>query len=241
MCRQMTVEVVAAGAAKRAKIEHRATRPRSTTSTYASHAKKYVVFRVGRMCAEEEDVDMFMERLTLKERTKEWIQYIYHLSAMGIIGKALASHLSGTKAFFKENCQVDLGFCCDGLEFIKSAKTRANGADREVLRTMALKKDANVKLPVFQELTTMVYEMAFQDVNDWGWHPTHQKGAATAQLLQTITGVRISNSVRCSLTDHHLNSEDVVIKFERPSQEGGGSWVLTCGDEWDPTCERTQY
>ena len=240
MCQQKKEGDRAAEATKRAEIEQRAVRPRSTTSTYASHAKKYVVFRVGRMCTEGEDADMFMERLTPEERTKEWVQYIYHLSASGVIGRPLASHLSGTKAFFRENSEVDLSFCSDDLEQIKAAKIRANGANREFLRSVALKKDASVKLPVFQELTSLVYKMAFQDIDDWGWHPTHQKGAATAQLLQTITGVRISNSVRRSLTDHHLNTEDVIIRFERAIRDGAGgprTWVLTCGDEWDPTFE----
>ena len=192
------------------------------------------------MCTDGDDEDMFMERLTPEERTEEWVQYIYHLSASDIVGRPLASHLSGTKAFFRENSGVDLSFCNDDLGQIKAAKTRANGANREFLRSVALKKDATVKLPVFQELTSLVYEMAFQDIDDWGWHPTHQKGAATAQLLQTITGVRISNSVRRSLTDHHLNAEDVIIKFERTAQDGVGrprTWVLTCGDEWDSTFE----
>jgi hypothetical protein len=186
----------------------------------------------------EDDVDMFMESLSVKERTEEWVQYIYALAARGVSGRTLASHLSGTKAFFQENSNVDLGFCLDTLKEVKDAKTRANKVDRNVLRTTALKKDSNVKLPVFEELSRVVYDMAFEDMTDWGWHTTHLKGAATAQLLQTILGVRVSNSVQCRLTDHHLNSEDVILKFERPNEMGGGplvTWVLTGGEEWNPT------
>ena len=54
MCQRKKEEDRSAGVAKRAEIEQRAVRPRSTTSTYASHAKKYVVFRVGRMCTDGE-------------------------------------------------------------------------------------------------------------------------------------------------------------------------------------------
>jgi len=227
-------------AAMRAEVEQRSLRPRSTTSTYASHAKKYIVFRVGRMSAIDGGEDMFLELLSPGDRTKEWIQYIYHLSASGVRGKSLASHLSGTKAFFRENSEVNLNFCEDGRDDIKNAKVKANAVDRGVLRAASLKRDANIKLPVFQELSDMVYEMAFEDIDDWGWHPTHSKGAATAQLLQTILGVRVSNSVKCSHTDHHLDTEDVIIRFVRPIGRGGlgsGTWVLTCGDEWDPTFE----
>ena len=77
------------------------------------------------------------------------MQYIYHSSASDIVGRPLASHLSGTKAFFRGNSRVDLSFCNDDLEPIKEAKTRANGANREFLRSVALKIDATVELPVF--------------------------------------------------------------------------------------------
>ena len=180
-------------------------------------------------------MDLFKERFTPEERMEEWgHQHIYHLSGSGIIGRPLTSHLSGTKTFLRENSKVDLIVCCDGLEVIKAAKTRANDANREVLRAVSLKNDANVKLPGFQELTSMVYEMAFQNVDDWGWHPHHQKGIAIAQLLQTLTGMHVSNSVRDSRTDHHLKLGDVIIKFERPCQDGEAqtsNLELTCGDE----------
>ena len=236
MCQRISETKRAEEETRRAEIAIRSVRPPSTTSTYASHARKYVVFRTGRMSGDEGNVDMFLEGLSVGEQTKEWVQYIYALATMGVTGRALASHLSGTKAFFRENSGVDMGFCCDSLKSVKDAKFRANSVDRDVLRRAALTRDARVKLPVFQELTDMVFDMAFGDLEDWGWHSTHLKGAATAQLLQTILGVRVSNSVQCSLTDHHLNSEDVIIKFERSSELGNGqvtTWVLTCGETWD--------
>ena len=238
MCQRISEAERVEDETRRAEIAIRSVRPPSTTSTYASHARKYVVFRTGRMSGEEGNVDMFLEGLSVGERTQEWVQYIYALATMGVTGRALASHLSGTKAFFRENSGVDMEFCCDALKSVKDAKFRANSVDRDVLRGAALTRDARVKLPVFQELTDVVYDMAFEDLEDWGWHSTHLKGAATAQLLQTILGVRVSNSVQCSLTDHHLNSEDVIIKFERPSELGHGqvkTWVLTCGETWDTT------
>jgi hypothetical protein len=236
MCQRVSHGMRAEEETLRAKIAARSVRPQSTTSTYASHAKKYVVFRTGQMSREEGNVDMFLEGLPVDERTKEWVQYIYFLASAGIFGRALASHLSGTKAFFRENSEVDMGFCCDNLKDVKEAKTRANSVDREVLRKSSLNRDARVKLPVFQELTDTVYDMAFGDLEDWSWHSTHLKGAATAQLLQTILGVRVSNSVQCGLTDHHLNTEDVIIKFERSPGLGCGqvvTWVLTGGDAWN--------
>ena len=69
----------------------------------------------------------------------------------------------------------------------------------------------------------------------WSWECTHVKGASAAQLLQTILGVRISNGVKCRLTDHHWNAEDVVIKFERPDELEANppvTWVLTGGEAW---------
>ena len=236
MCQRVSQGMRAEEEARRAEIASRSIRPQSTTSTYASHARKYVVFRTGQMSREEGNVDMFLEGLSVRERTMEWVQYIYFLACTGVIGRALASHLSGTKAFFRDNSEVDLGFCCDTLKDVKDAKTRANSVDREVLRKSSLSRDARIKLPVFQELSDVVYDMAFEDLEDWGWHSTHLKGAATAQLLQTILGVRVSNSVQCGLTDHHLKTEDVVIKFERPTGLGGGqviTWVLTGGDAWN--------
>jgi hypothetical protein len=46
--------------------------------------------------------------------------------------------------------------------------------------------------------------------------------------------MHVSNSVRDSRTDHHLNLGDVIIKFERPCQDGEAqtsNLELTCGDE----------
>lgn len=109
------------------------------------------------------------------------MQYIHALATMGVIGGTLASHLSGTKAFFRETVVSTWDFCCDTLKAIKDAKIRAGSVDWDVLRGTALTRDARVKLPVFQELTGLVYDMTFEDLKDWGWHPTRLKSAATVR------------------------------------------------------------
>jgi hypothetical protein len=54
--------------ARRAEAEQLSLRPRSTASTYASHAKKYVVFRVGRTVSPKKDAsrgDSWSDRVCL--------------------------------------------------------------------------------------------------------------------------------------------------------------------------------
>ena len=53
---------------RRAEIAKRSVPPQSTTSTYASHARKYVVFRT--VSGDEGNVDMFLEGLSVVEQTK---------------------------------------------------------------------------------------------------------------------------------------------------------------------------
>ena len=224
-------------AARLLAISQKSSRPLNTTSTtYSSLSKKFVEYRVDTLVEQEEEFDLCMKYMSYENRLRTWVNYIYALSDRGIYGKSLASHLSATKAFMRSNASIDMSFCDDSLQVIKDAKFRANSIDRQVLREASLKRDANVKLPVFEELTDVVYEMAFEDMDDWSWQGTHRKGAATAQILQTLLGVRISNSVKCRLTDHHFNAEDVVIKFEEPSMIVDHpliSWVLTCGNKWE--------
>jgi hypothetical protein len=217
-------------------IHKRPTRPLSTTSTYASHAKKFVNYRTTHGILLNGELDLFMVNMTYGERLEVWLGYIYSLSDQGLYGQALASHLSATKAFILTNhTSMDMSFCDDNIKAIKDAKFKANSVDRSVRRVAALKRDSRLKLPVFEELTDVVYEMAFREEDDWGWVGMHIKGAATAQLLQTLLGTRISSTVKRQLTDHHLDTEDVVLKFEKLSLEPGGSLleaVYTCGDIW---------
>ena len=217
-------------------IRKRPTRPLSTTSTYASHSKKFVNYRTTHGVLLNGELDLFMVNMTHEERLTVWLGYIYSLSDQGLYGQALASHLSATKAFILTNCSsIDMSFCDDNIKAIKDAKFKANSVDRSVRRVAALKRDSRLKLPVFEELSDVVYEMAFREEDDWGWSGMHIKGAATAQLLQTLLGTRISSTVKRQLTDHHLDTEDVVLKFEKQSMEPGGSLleaVYTCGDVW---------
>jgi hypothetical protein len=217
-------------------IHKRPTRPLSTTSTYASHAKKFVNYRTTHGVLLNGELDLFMANLTNEERLEVWLGYIYSLSDQGLYGQALASHLSATKAFILTNCtSMDMSFCDDNIKAIKDAKFKANTVDRSVRRVAALKRDSRLKLPVFEELSDVVYEMAFREEDDWGWVGMHIKGAATAQLLQTLLGTRISSTVKRQLTDHHLDTEDVILKFEKLGLGPDGSLleaVYTCGDEW---------
>ena len=76
MCQRVSQGMRAEEETRRAEIASRSVLPQSTTSTYASHARKYVVFRTGQMSRGEENVDMFLEGLPVSERTREWVEYI---------------------------------------------------------------------------------------------------------------------------------------------------------------------
>ena len=155
-------------------IHKRPTRPLSTTSTYASYAKKFVKYRTTHGVVFNGELDLVMVHLTYEERLVVWLGYIYSLSDQGLYGQALASHLSATKAFILTNSSsMNMSFCDDNIKAIKDAKFKANSVDRRVRQVAALKRDSRLKLPVFEELTDVVYEMAFREEDDWGWIGMH--------------------------------------------------------------------
>ena len=174
------------------------------------------------------ELDLFLAATPADGRRKVWLDYIaYLITVLTIKGHAHAEHLSATKRVLSRNGLTDLTFADDSALEIRDAKLKAKFTNAE-LRDMEVATAGNKKLPMFEEMEDMLYNLLYlatvttRDL-------MFLRGVWLGSMFMILTGARESNIIVTSTTDHTLRAADVTIFLRN---KDGTEVYVKGGDEW---------
>jgi hypothetical protein len=152
-------------------------------------------------------------------RTVMWIRFIWYLRvSQAVHPESIGEYLSAIKDYLADHW-ISTEFASDDITQIKKAKQAALHRTRAELRAEFERKEARMKLPVFDELTERIF-VIFWTGTAWDGKGLQLKVVAVAVVLMDVFGFRSSNVVlpRANGSDHALRAEDFTIIYAQGEQ-----------------------
>jgi hypothetical protein len=168
---------------------------------------------------------------SVRVRTMIWVKYIWFLrGVLGVKPRSIGKFLAAAKWELGLR-HIALNFADDSLVIVRNAKRAAERLSRSEAREILERSDANLKLPVVNEMLEWLY-VNFWTATDWDWEGTLKKAICVAVLVMRMWGLRRSNLVLPGpkSEDHALRAEDIVIVYTdahgREKATRGGSRTM---------------